>query len=426
MNTVALSSGSPLDGGVDVICHRGATALTDVLPVWTALVGDHPRPPLFSRPAWALNWWSVYGSAREPICLEVIINGRPVALAILQLTRAPLARTRRLEFLGGGAATWSHWLLNPAGFGMQYRNDLLAAPGHEAAAAQAVVTWLARHSRMWDTVRLTALGPESPLPDAFAKVASAWRLRVEQDERGCIDTSRGLENCLTSLSKRQRRHLRYEPRALERAAGGPLELIEIRSPQTVTAMEDFIALHDRRWAAQCRPGLNPGEGQLYRSLAASDDPLFVVFEVRSRGRLLASQFGFDDGRRYLPYNSAFDPDLSAQSPSNVLIQMIVERCCRLGYVEVDVAGVSAGPRWTTHVVPRLHLEATSPRWSSRGRAAMVRVAGRGVLAGQRNRLGHRARALVAGLVAVRRRRADMAVLHGPVRSSHPTERLTNQ
>jgi hypothetical protein len=194
----------------------------------------------------------------------------------------------------------------------------------------------------------------------------------------------------------------------------------------VGAMEDFIALHDRRWAAQSKPGLNPGEGQLYRCLAASGDPLFVVFELRGDGRLLASQFGFDDGRRYLPYNSAFDPDLSGQSPSNVLIQMIVERCCRLGYAEVDVAGVSSGPRWTTDIVPRLHLEATSPRWASRGRATIIRGAGWAILASQRNRAGHRARELIAGLVASRHRRAGTAVPPTPGRSPHPKETLASQ
>jgi CelD/BcsL family acetyltransferase involved in cellulose biosynthesis len=426
MNTVVSAARGALDGAVDVICHRGATALTDVLPVWTMLVRDHPCPPPFSRPAWALNWWSVYGSGREPICLEIIVSGEPVALALLQLTIAPVARTRRLEFLGGGAATWSHWLLNPVGLGMQYRNDLLVAPGYGPLAAQAVVGWLARHSGLWDTVRLTALGPRSPLLEACSKVASAWRLRIEQDERGRTDTSRGLDDYLTSLSKRQRRHLRYEPRALERAAGGPLELIEIRTPETARAMEDFITLHDRRWAAQCKPGLNPGEGQLYRSLAACDDAVFVVYELRARGRLLASQFGFDDGRRYLPYNSTFDPGLSAQSPSNVLMQMIVERCCRLGHAEVDVAGVRSGPRWATEFVPRLHLEATSPRRASRGRAAMIRLAGRGVLASQRSRAGHRARALVATTVASRRRRAGTEVPPTPVRSLHPRERLVSR
>jgi CelD/BcsL family acetyltransferase involved in cellulose biosynthesis len=420
MTTAALGR---FDGRIELVCRRGASALWDVLPSWSSLVADHPCPPLFSRPAWALSWWSVYGSNREPICLEMTVHGQPVAVALLQLTVAPLTRTRRLELLGGGAATWSHWFLNPAGFGMQYRNDLLTAPGYEAAAAHAVVDWLAGHPRLWDTVRLTALSPQSRLPEAFSRYASAWRLRVERDDRGCIDTSRGWEGCVTSLSKRQRRHLRYEPRALERAVQGPLELIEVRAPHTVEAMEDFIRLHDRRWAAQSKPGLNPGEGRLYRSLAACGDPLFVVFELRARGRLLAAQFGYDDGCRYMPYNSAFDPELSAQSPCNVLTQMIVERCCGLGYTQIDVAGLSSGPRWTTELVARCHLEATSPRWAARQRANVVRVAGQTVLASQRSRVGRHARVVAAALVAAWRRRGRMSIRSRPGPSSPPEEGL---
>ena len=73
---------------------------------------------------------------------------------------------------------------------------------------------------------------------------------------------------------------------------------------------------------------------LYRRLASLEDLGPVFYRLVVGSRTVAMQFGFDDGRRYIPYGFAFDPSLERASSANVLIHYAIKRCCEDGHAEV--------------------------------------------------------------------------------------------
>lgn len=391
-------------GELIVTCHRGEPALRAAPSLWRELRDAGAGCEPFQDPAWSSSWFELYGHGREPLLLEIRDTaGVPVALVALQITTVPLLFTRRLEFLSGGPPSWRQWALDPEGLGSAYTNDIVSVPGRDAEAVSALGAWLAAAREEWDVLRFTNVRTTATLAGAFEGLTPGCRQRRVDQVRYSVDTTLGWTEYVATLSKRQRRHLRYEGNALERAAGGELRLEELRGDAAVAGMKEFIALHERRWAAAHKPGLHALEDALYLLLARRHTDT-VVFRLVAGGRTVASQWGFDDGRRYVLYNVAFEPDLDRQSPANVLLEHVIRRCCDGPQVEVDLAGLGSASHWAVSEAPRAILVARRQGTGARLRGGSFAIAGRLILGAQRNRLGRRLRNAAAAVAGVIRRR----------------------
>jgi CelD/BcsL family acetyltransferase involved in cellulose biosynthesis len=383
---------------VTVHCHEGESAFTSATPAWRALLLVLPRTTVFSRPEWAATWAAVYGPGHKPMIVEVRDGGRAIGLAPFQLTRYPLVRARRLEFIGGSAPTPSQWLINPGHLGQSFYNDILFAPGHEEVVLKTLGTWWRDRGDEWDEIALTCVPAASALVSGFAG-ALEWPSRSMVQTKFFVDTSAGWEEYLTRLSKRQRRHLRYEPHALKRAAGAALQLEEVRGGEVATAIEDYLDLVRQRWSAVGRRAMTSGDVDLYRRLARQPACGMVVYRLTAGRRVLAIQVGFDDGHRYIPFAFAFDPTLERTSPAQVLMHFVIQRCCEDGHEEVDLAALADVGRWAGQPRDRVHLRARSARPMARLRALGLASAGAGLVAGQRSRAGRWARSKVSKRLA---------------------------
>jgi CelD/BcsL family acetyltransferase involved in cellulose biosynthesis len=384
--------------------HRGAAALDRLASEWEDLlrrVGDSASA--FATPGWARAWWATYGRHHEAVILDVRDGGRLVALLPLQVSHVRGVGVRVLEMLGGSAAEWRIWVRNPHGLGFRYVNELLVEPGREQAVLAALRAFLDSGELRWDALRFTCVPEDSALARGFEDFAAGWSPRRTPFARLRVDTDRTWEDYRASLSKRQRQDTRYKPNELTRAAGAELRLDVVRGAAAAAAVEEFIELFSRRWTARGKPGLLPDEGDMYRNFAR-EEPSLVVFRLLAGERVLASQIGFDDGRRYTPYNYAFDPEFSEKSPSHVLSQMIIEHCCADAHTSIEQLTVNMGRHWSKQETVTVTLEATRPATVSRVRAGALRGAGNAIRAAQTTTVGHRARAALARAAATARRR----------------------
>jgi CelD/BcsL family acetyltransferase involved in cellulose biosynthesis len=386
-----------------VRAHHGAEAIDRLAPGWRALLARLPQASAFSTPGWARAWWRAYGGRRQAVILEVRDGDRLAALLPLQVSLVRGLGLRRLEMLGGATADWHIWVRNPHGLGFKYVNELLVLPGHEPHAVAAVRAWLDSREVGWDSLRFTCVPAASPLAQRVGEWAAGWHPREEPFQRLRVDTRQSWEEYRASLSKRQRQDTRYKPNELTRAAGAELRLDVVNGPGSAAAVDEFIDLFERRWTARGKPGLLPGEADMYRHLV-EDEPSTAVYRLLAGDRVLASQLGFDDGRHYTAYNYAFDPDFSEKSPSHVLTQMIIERCCADGHESVEELSVTMGRHWSREETVTQTLEATRPAAVSRSRAAALHAAAGAIHRAQTTTAGHRARAGLARLVAAARRR----------------------
>lgn len=382
--------------------HHGAAAIDALAPAWSDLLRRVPGASAFATPGWARAWWRTYGRHHEAVLLEVRAGGRMVGLLPLQVSHIRGTGVRVLELLGGSPPDWRIWLRNPYGLGLKFINELLVEPGHERGVLDAVRRTLSSGELRWDTMRLTCVPSDNPLTRGFDAVAEGWSARRTPFTRLRIDTDRTWEEYKATLSKRQRRHVRYRPNELSRAADGELRLDVVRGRDALPAVEEFIDIFERRWTARGKPGLLSGEGDLCRHLA-EDEPSIVVWRLLGGERVLASQIGFDDGRVYTPYNYAFDPEFSVESPSHLLTHFIIQRCCEDEHTAIEQITVAMGSQWTGEELVSETLEATRPSPLSRTRAAVLHAANGAVAGAQSNAVGRRVRASLARAAATVRR-----------------------
>jgi CelD/BcsL family acetyltransferase involved in cellulose biosynthesis len=380
--------------------HDSPAAFDHIGPPWKRLWDATSGASPFAHPAWGEAWWRTYGRTRELAILEVRTEGEIAMVAPLQVSTLPPAGLRRLEFLGGSPATREDWLRDPDGLGLASSNDCLVREGHERLAAAALAACLKKLEPSVDAIRLTAVPALSPVLRLAEHLPGGWRMRVEADEarRYRIDLRMGWEEFRAGLSKRQRKDLRYKVNELERAAGTALSLECCEGPQVGEAIDRFIDLHLRRWHARGKPGLLPGEDRFYRALAAAGAPI-VAFMLMSGQRLVASQFGLRGRRRYAPFNFAFDPAFKEQSPSHVLMQLVIKECCSGGVQSIDMVPFVMAQHWQAEPVEMRHLVLSSLRPVSRLRLGLTRTLDGAVRSAQSNPIGRRARAAAASLVA---------------------------
>jgi CelD/BcsL family acetyltransferase involved in cellulose biosynthesis len=390
--------------GWTVRAHHGADAIDRLAPAWRDLLARLPEASAFATPGWARAWWRTYGGHHQAVILEVRDGERLAALLPLQISHVRALGVRVLEMLGGCPADWRHWVRNPRGFGFKYVNELLVEPGSEHGTLVALRGFLESRAELrWDTMRLTNVPVESVLVELFDDLAEGWSPRRVDFARLRVDTSRPWEEYRAALSKRQRQDTRYKPNELTRAVGADLRVDAVHGAAAAAAVEEFIELFERRWTARGKPGLLSGEAEMYRHFV-EDEPSTVVYRLLGGDRVLASQIGFDDGRRYTPYNYAFDPEFSEKSPAHVLTQYIIERCCDGAHTSVDQLTEAMGRHWSKQRQCTQTLEATFSGGASRLRAAALHGAGNAVYGAQTTKVGHRARAAAARAVAAVRRR----------------------
>jgi hypothetical protein len=341
----------------------------------------------------------VFGRGRRPYILVVSREARPVAIFPLQITSVPGLGLRRLEFLGGSPGTWLQWVLNPRGPGYSLFNDMLVVPGYEADAMRAFGEWLQESAKEWDEIRLTCVPGSSVLAQSFGDLAHDWGPEVQKQQKFRIDTSRGWEACRLSLNRRQRSHNRYEPGPLEEAVGAPVQLTKQGGEEAPAALEQFIELWHERWAAGRRPTVSLAkEIAFFRALAAAPHSDLVVFSMTAGGRTLACQVGFDNGRRYVPYNFAFDPHVAKHSPSLILMKLIIRGCCADGHEEIDLAGLFR-QQWSHLARTRVHLRARSQGRAAHRRAAVLASTEAAILAIHSSSVGQRTRNALAAVAA---------------------------
>jgi GNAT acetyltransferase-like protein len=220
-------------------------------------------------------------------------------------------------------------------FGASYHADyatLLCDPADLPDVARATVAALGEPSdpekgaAEWDVVDLRRLRDDDPalpaLEAAFRACAPVlgWDVSVEQEDVCPVVEfpARDWDAYLATLPKTGRHEIRRKWRRLE--AAGEVSF-RVAAPDRDT-VEEFIALHQARWAAE---GLFPDtEGGarsrafLYRlaELESADPsgPQLQFGRLRVNDRTIFASAGFDDGRTTYFYNMGIDPAARELSP----------------------------------------------------------------------------------------------------------------
>lgn len=315
---------------------------------WKQLWRDAQSANPFLSWEWQRSWAASHAERAEPLIVaQPFADGRLAGLLALQ-------RTRR-------HGLWRMEMLAQASDGDEW--DCLLHPAAPAATARRLVE-VALRQRRWDWLEIDSVPPGGPLAAALTPLGARSEAGPALPYLALPATLAAL---LDSHSPNFRSEVRRRRRRFERLVpGAHLECVET-SRGMQAGMAELFRLHERRRAQR-------GERSVYESAEARAFHLRAAAQLAASGRcrlyllcsggaVVAALYGLVWGRRFLYYQSGFDPAFADHSPGTVLLAGVAEDCIRRGERQFDfLRGEEAYKnRWTETRHPTLRLILTATR-----------------------------------------------------------------
>ncbi|MCL2447847.1 MAG: GNAT family N-acetyltransferase [Polyangiaceae bacterium] len=285
---------------------------------WSRLARESASATPFQSDAWLLPW--MHHMRIEEPCVVVVREGTDVVgLAPLFARRHSPGRTFAL--LGAGVSD---------------RLDLLAAPGFEDAATEALGEWLDGEQASWDACVFEELGPRALLRDVRPPPGRS-RTLVAQSVCPVLVLSPSSRGWGGGVPASQWPKLRKNRRRAETLGAFTLERADRTGP--IAALEVLFALHAKRWEQRGEAGVlaDPAVRALHRDAALRFGARgeLRIYVASIGGRPAAVVYGMRRGPRLYLYLNGIEPELERASPGTLALGGAIEDAMAEGVTEVD-------------------------------------------------------------------------------------------
>jgi CelD/BcsL family acetyltransferase involved in cellulose biosynthesis len=294
---------------------------------WDELL-DSSRAGIFTAWEWLYPWFCRIGHNRE---LQILATRNELGELTgimplsLQRRRAFGRSIRRLAFLGD------------ARVGSEYL-DLIARKGSETSVA-AEVAGAIRASEGWDVLDLLDLPESSPVLSAFREAFSSAEYTLRIGQRSvCPYQSFAPGETFDRYLRRTARRDNYlrRRRWLEAQPGFRIER-EGRPEQLTLPVAEFFRLHTLRWKGDSDGVAGPAVEAFHRdaALLLAERGQVRFYTLKLGDRALASVYAILHGRKFVFYQSGYDPEWGSKSVGLVLLADTFRDCIESGFTEYD-------------------------------------------------------------------------------------------
>jgi CelD/BcsL family acetyltransferase involved in cellulose biosynthesis len=318
-------------------------------PIWDRVLDDarRPHPHPFLEFQWARDWWECFGHGNSLHILVVWLGEEPVAIAPLMLSRVRVQGipVHRLGFLYNSHVPRADFLIGK----------------YPELAYRAIWRYL-RENRCWDILQLCQLPDTSATLPAISRLAESDGFGTGTWDSGAspsVDTSGSWLDYFNSLPAKHRSNLRNRLKRI--AQLGEIEREVVCTPSRLEgALEDGFRIEASAWkgsagtAIACVSDLRRFYSVFARH-AAERGWLRLNF-LRAGDRRVAFDYSLVYHNRTFLLKLGYDPELSAYSPSQLLLSMALQDAFEQGHEEYDFLGefVDWKRSWAR--------ESTSHRW----------------------------------------------------------------
>lgn len=289
---------------------------------WNALVRRSRHNTFFLTHEWQTTWWNYLGEGD----LWIVAFRRREGGELVGIAPFYLVTTgdNRRVFTLVGCIEVSDYL------------DLIVARGWEAQVYAALCAWLySPDAPVWDTLDLCNLPQDSltyrTLPPLFKAICQEVTV-LREDLAPQFETPLRYETYLNEMvDKKQRHEIRRKQRRAEREATVGFYLVQ-PGDNLDAEMDDFIALQQASRADKAS-FMTPEMRRFFHAAARRmmDAGRLRLLFLTLNGEKAASLLAFEYDRRFLLYNSGYDPDAYAQlSPGWVLLAYAIQYSIAVG------------------------------------------------------------------------------------------------
>jgi CelD/BcsL family acetyltransferase involved in cellulose biosynthesis len=297
---------------------------------WTELFEAAAPGSVFLSFEWMFTWWKHWGERRALAIVAVQdACGRLVGLAPFSIERVfPAALgPRRLSFLAD------------AHVGSDYLG-ILARPGWEQAALDAIASAVWAHRREWDYIELKDAQDGPTLAGLCARLEAMGMSASKTPAFVChyIPLPPSFDAYLAGVCIGLRSNYRRRWRVLERK--GPAEVVTLSDTAGLERnFPELLRLHRKRFeqreqeSAFTRSGVPAFHADALRALAARG--WARLFLLQASGQTVAALYGFSMGKTFQFYQCGMDPAWLNLGVGQLLVGSSIQEAIRAGHAEFD-------------------------------------------------------------------------------------------
>jgi CelD/BcsL family acetyltransferase involved in cellulose biosynthesis len=295
---------------------------------WNRLLRRSRFDTLFLTHEWQTTWWESLGEgelwilAMRSQATNELVGIVPLYLVINQ--EGPWAGKRKFNLVG--CIEVSDYL------------DIIAAKGWERDVYRAFHAWLCSDAApAWEVLDLCNLPEDSltyrELPAVFSEITPGWEIQVSQEDTAPqFALPLRYDTYLQErVEKKQRHEIRRKQRRAERETEVQFTLVGPKD-NLAAEMDDFAALQ-RASRPDKAEFMTPEMRRFFQRMAQrmQDAGYLRLGFLSINGEKAAALLSFEYNRRFLLYNSGYDPDAySHLSPGWVLVGYTIQYALAVG------------------------------------------------------------------------------------------------
>ncbi len=322
--------------GTDALCVQVVSEyerFVDLARVWDRLVDeagiDHP----YLRHGWMRAWWDTRGGTRGLYVLVVHAGDQPLAIAPLMTDRAKMygIPMRRLTGIGGAATE---------------RFDLIVKERPEDCC-RAIWAHVSARADNWDVLELRQLTAQSHGMTQLAKLAVEDRFLVgswRSTQSPYVPVKGAWAQYYGRLSKNHQSNMRRRRNGMNRLGRICCDVVT-SDTNLERDVADCFRLEAAAWkgangtAIVCRADTNAFYTRIIKA-AAADGHLRLYF-LTVDGRRIATTLAMAYRNKLFVMKLGYDPAFARYTPSQVLMEHILQQAWEHQLEEVDLLGETA-------------------------------------------------------------------------------------
>lgn len=344
------------DKKITLRTYTSLDALEGIRHDWEHLLQAYSHSTTFSTWEWLAPWWRAFGAQDRVLSIAGYGGDSLVGLAPLAVAkqRAFGAELNFLRLMGDGTPDSDNL-------------DMPAAPGYEAAFAQALFAWLENNHQAWDVCQFRTVPSASPVAACMLEQLSSrgWLPYTSTRPQSVIELPETWEEYGKMISANERAKISSRFRKLEKKY-----LVEIRPCTEESELESCLLalfdLHGKRWHERGEGGTFEIDErrQFYREMSSLllKKGLLELWILKLNGQIVAVQFAFRYDKTVFLLQEGFDPAFADDSVGYVLRSQVLKALIARGVRAYDFLGGTgqAKMRWGATLKNYIDIEFARP------------------------------------------------------------------
>jgi peptidoglycan/xylan/chitin deacetylase (PgdA/CDA1 family)/CelD/BcsL family acetyltransferase involved in cellulose biosynthesis len=318
---------------MNIVEIRQESGLYEMKDAWNRLLGESGSDSLFLTWEWISSWWRSYGIAGDLRILAAYDDSgilRGLAPLRLEAIRKYGQTYSALKFVGDGSMDSDYM-------------DFIIASGWEDAVLHSFQRFLMTQREHDGLLLLNEVPGASPCVPVLQRLShqNGWVFSQEDVPCSTVRLPKDWDAYLSILKPRFRTKVRSVLRNLESRSDVRFQFCE-GSDQLDRLLSALFELHTMRWHQAGKPGVFgfPGKRDFYAAISGLFlDRNWLRFSwLEWNDRILACQYGFEYGGKYLQLQEGYEPNAEHWNVGVGLRAWSIQQFLKQGLREYDFLG----------------------------------------------------------------------------------------